>query len=60
VVRKKYLTEQAATMLKFARATANPEVAAGFIDKAVELQSQREELQKPDLSPRPPDVQSES
>jgi hypothetical protein len=39
VAGKKYRTEQAATMLKFARAITDPDVAAGFLDKAVELKT---------------------
>ena len=33
---KKYLTEQAATFLKFAMATTDPDIAAGFLEKAAE------------------------
>jgi hypothetical protein len=55
---KKYLTEQAATMLKFARASTDPDVAAGFVEKAVELTSEIE--RRPDKSPRAPDVQADS
>jgi hypothetical protein len=52
---KKYLTEQAATFLKFAMATTDPEVAAGFLDKAADLRARSEEA--PDASPRAPDVE---
>ena len=38
---KKYLTEQAATFLKFAMATTDPDVAAGLLDKAADLPAQR-------------------
>jgi hypothetical protein len=55
VAGKKYRTEQAATMLKFARAITDPDVAAGFLDKAVELKTKIEE--SPDASPRAPDVE---
>ncbi|WOH54110.1 hypothetical protein [Bradyrhizobium sp. sBnM-33] len=52
---KKYLAEQAATFLKFAMATTDPEVAAGFLDKAADLRARSEEA--PDASPRAPDVE---
>ena len=52
---KKYLSEQAATFLKFAMATTDPDVAAGFLDKAADLSARSEEA--PDASPRPPDVE---
>jgi hypothetical protein len=52
---KKYLSEQAATLLKFAMATTDPEVAAGFLDKAADLSSRSKKA--PDASPRPPDVE---
>ena len=31
---KKYLTEQAATLLRFAKATTDPDIAAGYLAKA--------------------------
>jgi len=52
---KKYLTEQAATCLKFAMASADPDVAAGFPEKAADLQARSQKA--PDASPRPPDVE---
>jgi hypothetical protein len=45
MVGKEYLTRQAATLLQFAKTTSDPNVAAGLIDKAVQLQS------KADVSP---------
>jgi hypothetical protein len=55
VAGKKYLTEQAATLLKFARATTDPDVAAALLDKAVDLKARGE--QAPDRSPQAPDVE---
>lgn len=52
---KRYLTEQAATLLKFAKATTNPDVAAGLLDKAAELSSKSEQV--PDASPEAPDIE---
>ena len=36
---KKYLAEQAATLLKFAKATTDPDVAARLLSKAADLSS---------------------
>ena len=52
---KKYLTEQAATFLKFAMATTDPDVAVGFLEKAADLSARSAEA--PDASPRAPDVE---
>lgn len=55
VAGKKYLADQAATLLRFAKATANPDVAAGLLSKAADLSSKSEEA--PDESAQPPDVE---
>jgi hypothetical protein len=52
---KKFLTEQAATLLNFAKATTNPEVAARLLVKAADL-SERSQA-APDASPQAPDVE---
>jgi hypothetical protein len=52
---KKYLADQAATLLKFARATTNPDVAAGLLSKAADLSSKSEKAADP--SPQPPEVE---
>jgi len=52
---KKYLTEQAATFLRFAKASTDPDVAAGFLVKAADLSARREAA--PDASPHAPDVE---
>ena len=52
---KKYLAEQAATLLKFAKASTDPDVAAGFLDKAADLSARSEKA--PDASPQAPDVE---
>jgi hypothetical protein len=59
VARKDYLTRQATTLIKFAKATTDPQVVAGLVDKAANLQSKVDE-QTIDRSPRAPDVQPES
>jgi hypothetical protein len=57
VTGKKYLIDQAATLLKFAKATTDPDIAAGFLDKAADLTAKSEEA--PDASPRAPDVEQQ-
>ena len=42
-------------MLKFAMATTDPDVAAGFLEKAADLSARSAEA--PDASPRAPDVE---
>jgi len=57
VIGRNYFTRQATTLLKFAKSTANPELAAMLIEKAAELKSQVEASPPPDRSPRAPDVE---
>ncbi|MGY4432796.1 hypothetical protein ACVWWO_005273 [Bradyrhizobium sp. F1.13.1] len=38
-----YFNRQAATLLKFAKAVADPEVAASLVEKAADLKEQAEE-----------------
>jgi hypothetical protein len=51
----KYLLDQAALLLKFARATTDPDVAARLLDKAADLSAKSEQV--PDASPAAPDVE---
>ena len=51
---KKYLTEQAATLLRFAKATTDPDIAAGYLAKAADLSARSEAA--PDASPKAPDA----
>jgi hypothetical protein len=55
MVGKKYLADQAATLLKFAKATTDPDVAAGLLAKAADLSSKSEGTL--DTSPQAPDVE---
>lgn len=55
VAGKKYLQNQATTLLKFARATTDPDVAAALLDKAADLTARSEEARDP--SPHAPDVE---
>ena len=50
--------QAAAALLKMAKATSNPDIAAGLIEAAAELKEQAGEL-PPSLSVRAPDVQAE-
>lgn len=42
---REYLNRQAATLLRFAKATTDPEVAASLLDKAADLKEQADERQ---------------
>jgi hypothetical protein len=57
VVGRSYFTRQAATLLKFAKSTNNPDLAAVLIEKAADLKSQVDETMPPDPSPLAPDVE---
>ncbi|MCK1637592.1 hypothetical protein IVA95_08315 [Bradyrhizobium sp. 157] len=57
VVGKQYLKAQAATLLKFAQAVLDPQVAAGLVEKAADLQYQMDQSQEPDPTARAPDVE---
>ena len=59
VIGRLYFARQAATLLKFARSTTDPQLAAVLIEKAADLKSQVDEwTPMPDTSVRAPDVQS--
>ena len=52
---------QVTSLLKFAKETTNPELAAVLIEKAADLKSQVDESSTtPDPSPQTPDVQPET
>jgi hypothetical protein len=57
VIGRLYFVRQAATFLKFAQSTANPELSAVLIEKAVELKSRVDGAA--DHSLRAPDVEPE-
>jgi len=54
---REYLTRQAATLLKFAKTTRDPNVAAGLVEKAADLKSKVDETRRPDPGPQAPDVE---
>jgi hypothetical protein len=55
MVGRNYFTRQAATLLKFARSSSDPQMVAALVEKAAELKSHLD--QTPDPSPHPPDVE---
>jgi hypothetical protein len=59
VIDKKYFARQAATLLKLAKSIDNPDLAGALIEMASDLKSRVDETgPPPDVSPRPPDVQT--
>jgi hypothetical protein len=60
VVGNEYLTRQAATLLKFAHTVTDPNVAAGLVEKALDLKSRMDEPAAPDRSSQVPDVKQTS
>lgn len=56
---KNYFIRQAASLLRFAKETSNPEVATVLMVKAAEFNERLDEIQLPkmDASPRAPDVE---
>jgi hypothetical protein len=53
-----YFVRQAATLLKFAQSTSDPNVAAGLVEKAADLKSRVDETTRPaDQSLRAPDIE---
>jgi hypothetical protein len=58
VISRRYLRRQASTLIKFAKSTKNPELAAVLIERAANLKSQVEETAPPpDTSLQAPDVE---
>src|SRR4030081_2515660 len=47
VVGRNYFARQAATLLRLARSTSNPDLAASLVEKATALQSQADETAPP-------------
>jgi hypothetical protein len=53
-----YIVRQIATLLKFAKTTSDPSVAAAVVEKATNLKDRIDEtLPARDLGPRAPDVE---
>ena len=51
MIGRQYFTRQAATLVEFARATHDPELAAALIEKASDLLSQIDESSATPLAP---------
>jgi hypothetical protein len=58
VVGRNYFTRQATILLKFAKSTSDPQLAAALIEKAADLKSRVDEtMPPPDAGPQAPDVE---
>jgi hypothetical protein len=61
VLSRDYFVRQVTTLLKFAKATNNPQLAAVLIEKAADLKSQVDEPSTmPDPTPQAPDAPPEN
>lgn len=54
-----YFARQATTLLKFAKSTSNPQLAATLIERAANLKAQIDADDRPDPTPLAPDVEPE-
>jgi hypothetical protein len=58
VISRRYLTRQASALIKFAKSTNNPKLAAVLVHRAADLKAQVDETTPPfDRSPHAPDVE---
>jgi len=58
MVRNQYIMRQITTLLKFARTTTDPKIAAAVVEKATNLKDRADEtMPRLDLGPRAPDVE---
>jgi hypothetical protein len=58
VIGRQYFVRQATTLLKFAKSTRDPKLAAAMVEKAAALKSQGDQSLAPaDLTPLAPDVE---
>jgi len=55
VASREYFACQAATLLKYAKSTSDPKIAAALVEMAAELKSQVDGA--PDRSPQAPDIE---
>ena len=60
VLGRLYFTRQATTLLRFAKSTSNPELAAILIERAANLKAQIDAVDRPSLSLQAPDVEPEA
>jgi hypothetical protein len=54
-----YFKRQAAMLLKFAKLTSNPALAASLVERAADLKAQVDADTRPDASMAAPDVEAE-
>jgi hypothetical protein len=59
VLGRPYFKRQAATLLRFAKLTSNPALAASLVERAADLKAQIDSDIRPDPSIIPPDVETE-
>jgi hypothetical protein len=59
VIGKEYFVRQAAILFGLAKATTDPRISAALLDKAAELQVDKQDAM-PDLTPLAPDVEPPS
>jgi hypothetical protein len=57
MIDRNYLARHAAALLKMARATSDPQVAAALIDKAADLKARIDDFHYPDVTPLAPDIE---
>lgn len=55
-----YFARQATTLLRFAKSTSNPELAATLIERAANLKAQIDAVDRPSPSLQAPDVEPEA
>jgi hypothetical protein len=58
VLSRNYLTRQASMLLKFAKATTDPNIAAALFEKAADLKSRVDDSGAPDPAPHAPDIEA--
>jgi len=59
VLGRPYFTRQAAALLKFAKSTSNPALAAYLVERAADIKAQIDSDKRPDASAAAPDVEPE-
>jgi hypothetical protein len=57
MIDRNYLARHATALLKIARSTADPDVAAALVAKAADLKARIDEITYPDVTPRAPDIE---
>lgn len=57
VLGRLYFARQASALLRYARSTTNPELAAALIEQAANLKARIDEVERPMPSPHAPDVE---